>query len=1186
MNKTESHILRRYAWVLLFAAAVVLACVSVFGRGGTDYTDAAARRVSQILEERMDILDGYTSSALEQDRDGWLDLEGLPEDMVIYRYVEDTLQSWCHQFSVDNDDISHRMIVQRFPDLRYNLVSPLTQVDTSVSFLNIGPKWYLTYCRTADDGTLVIAGLEVKNSMDGATVNGVNPRLKLPDHFSLYPVSWSGGAAVSVRGRPLIKILQENAQANPMLPDGVSLWISFFLFVAGAFLFLNLRKNLRNMGIVLFGLTLLCGGFYLLGRGLQTTALLFSPTIYADGPWRYSLGAVLIINLYIVLVICCLYTVRSQLLRRVLENPGRRKTAAALLCLLLVLLPVYIHLSFRSVLVNSNITLELYKVGSLNRFSAYVYLSWLSLLLMIPLLIQMLRPFLRRTFGFRFNVFSRRFRTIFSGICAVYMVAVTSLLGFDRERRRVEIWANRLAIDRDLAFEIQLRTVENSIANDPLISTLIAGRQDSRIILNRISESYLGRIAQDYDLTLYLLRETGDEAFMLRYFNERIVQGVQISDQSRFSYSQAASGRPWYIGDFTYYSAAQGVTHLVLSIESKAEKEGRGYAALLDNSVSGPVVLPARYSYAKYLNDKLVGYRGDYAYPTVLTGRLRSADADGEDYVITDSYVHFLTRISDDEFIVISRKNEDFTQYMVAGFMVALAAYLLLSLLAIGNRRKGTFQRNYYKSRMNTVLLLSLIATLAVMAIISVLFVYRRNEANVMTLMTSKISTIQALVQADARFYRSVEDFDAQGAASRLGDISEYVKSDITLYTTSGRVYHSTNPDVFERMLVGTRVNEEAYRNIRYENRRYYIHKERMAGRTFYMMYAPVFNEAGTMLAILAAPYTDSGVEFRTEAMFHAIFIITAFLILLILTRWITTRQVDKMFRPLINMGSKMVSARTGGLEYIIYDREDEISSLVRAYNLMVHDLSESSKQAAQFERDKAWSEMARQVAHEIKNPLTPIKLQIQRIIRLKARGDADWGEKFEQMAPVILESIDGLTDTANEFSTFAKLYSEAPVEIDLDRLASDEVALFDEKDNITFQYIGLQGATVKGPKPQLTRVFVNLLTNAVQAIENQQKEDAESGRKPKQGRIHLSLRNSTREGFYDIVFEDNGPGVGDENRARLFTPNFTTKSSGTGLGLAICKNILERCGGDISYSRSFTLGGACFTVRFPKLES
>ena len=241
---------------------------------------------------------------------------------------------------------------------------------------------------------------------------------------------------------------------------------------------------------------------------------------------------------------------------------------------------------------------------------------------------------------------------------------------------------------------------------------------------------------------------------------------------------------------------------------------------------------------------------------------------------------------------------------------------------------------------------------------------------------------------------------------------------------------------------------------------------------------------------------------------------------------------------------------------------------------------------------------MARQVAHEIKNPLTPIKLQIQRVIRLRDRQAPDWEEKFDQIAPVILDSIDTLTDTANEFSTFAKLYNEPHVLIDIDRLISDEISLFDEKDNISFQYFGLQGAEVMGPKPQLTRVIVNLLTNAVQAIENAHNEAMEAARGGQvlsgdgisassgaMGRIFVALRNSTRNGFYDIVVEDNGPGVRDENRSRLFTPNFTTKSGGTGLGLAICRNILERCGGEISYSKSFTLGGACFTVRLPKAE-
>ncbi len=87
-------------------------------------------------------------------------------------------------------------------------------------------------------------------------------------------------------------------------------------------------------------------------------------------------------------------------------------------------------------------------------------------------------------------------------------------------------------------------------------------------------------------------------------------------------------------------------------------------------------------------------------------------------------------------------------------------------------------------------------------------------------------------------------------------------------------------------------------------------------------------------------------------------------------------------------------------------------------------------------------------------------------------------------------------------------------------------------------------------------------------------------------GEVVVSLRNSSREGYYDIVVEDNGPGVSDENRAKLFTPNFTTKSKGTGLGLAICRNIIEKCNGEILYSKSFSLQGACFTVRYPKPDS
>ena len=339
------------------------------------------------------------------------------------------------------------------------------------------------------------------------------------------------------------------------------------------------------------------------------------------------------------------------------------------------------------------------------------------------------------------------------------------------------------------------------------------------------------------------------------------------------------------------------------------------------------------------------------------------------------------------------------------------------------------------------------------------------------------------------------------------------------------------------------------------------------------------------MITIMGAPFTDESFDFRSEAVTHSITIITMFMILLLLARFLIGRAVDKMFKPITEIGRKMNEVDINNLEYIVYERDDEVSSLVRAYNLMVHDLYNSTKQLTQAERDKAWATMARQVAHEIKNPLTPIKLQIQRLIRLKSNGNPAWADRFDEVSEEVLKQIDMLADTANEFSTFAKLYTEEPVEIDLDKLLKEEIDLFDSRENITFSYMGLEGARVSGPKPQLTRVFVNLIGNSVQAIENSQNEIREKGGEPFQGRIIVSLRLSNKDGFYDIVFEDNGPGVSDENRSKLFTPNFTTKSNGTGLGLAICRNIIEKCNGEILYSKSFSLKGACFTVRFPRMK-
>ena len=371
---------------------------------------------------------------------------------------------------------------------------------------------------------------------------------------------------------------------------------------------------------------------------------------------------------------------------------------------------------------------------------------------------------------------------------------------------------------------------------------------------------------------------------------------------------------------------------------------------------------------------------------------------------------------------------------------------------------------------------------------------------------------------------------------------------------------------------LGYRMREDPYYQLHYENEGYYIYKERVGKRVIYMLYAPIVGANGDVIAYISSPYTDNGRDFQLDALMHAFNVIVVFLILLIISSFSVSYFVDKTFMPLSVMSRTMRSGKLEKLENLGYNNDDEIMDIVNSYNRMVDDLRGNAKVLAQAERDKAWSEMARNVAHEIKNPLTPMQLQIQRVQRLKAAGDPAWQEKFDVMAGVLLDHIHVLTETANQFSDFAKLYSEDPVDVALDDMLREEVALYDNRPGVEFEYLGLPDVVVSAPRPQLIRVFVNLLNNAVQACED--RED---------GRVAVSLRNGSSPDFYEIVIEDNGPGVSEENIDKLFTPKFTTKSSGSGLGLSICRSILERCGASIIYSRSFRLGGACFTILYPK---
>lgn len=1187
MNKGWVTYKRMAAAGLVFA--LVLFVLSVVGVGNPGDTSRIAEVTSARVAKRLEVLDGYIDKTLQMDKVDEAAPMRIPDDMVMYHYVNDSLLTWNNQFPILNDRISTRLVFQRLTPVNNRLTSPLYDVGEEPEFMNLGSKWYVV---KAVHGTLndkVIAGLEIKNSFIddfSRNENGVNERLKIPARYSVLPLTETGGSPVIVDGIPLFKIACDSFRQSRYIDNSVLKWFSLLLLIVAMMVFLAGERKFRTYLVIVPVLTILTVVSYVWGTRMDGSLAMFSPSVFADGTF-FSLGALLIVNAYITLIIICTFLIKGRITRWLVgdESKAGRRLAVygSIIVVCMILVAIYIHTTLLSFITNSNVNLELYKIGRNALYSIIVYISYTGLLIGLLLMLQMLRPVFRRFTGRSMNVLSRKSLLVFAFLSAAYFSITAASLGFAKEQDRIMVWANRLAVERDLGLELQLRSVEDDIAGDNLISYLSASDNSSGIILNRITEYYLNRTRQSYDIEVIVFRD-GDRAGE-DILQDIIYNGEPIAEGSKFLFLSDTYGRGSYAGIFMYYQPESGLSRMIIQIRQNSSRNDVGYSRIMGQfRQPGNVNIHSFYSYAKYKSGHLSSYKGTYPYPTVPDSFRKYIDSGKDVSTLRRSgYVHFITEISDDEMIMITRPKRNSLLYFTSFSYLFLIMMLLTFILPKKKKQQNLLKNNYFRTRINVILFLSSFLILASMAAVSIMFVYKRNEDNMYNLMSSKVSTAQGLMEDKTRHIKDWNDLMNAAFAADLEDISNATKSDITLYSPGGKVFRSTSPEVFEKLIFGSRIDQDAFHKIRNRNQRFYISKETVAGYKFWNLYAPLLNEQGEIIAIMSIPYTDGNYDFRSEAFFHAALLINLFILLLLVSLFISTRLVNSLFSPLIEIGKKMTNADIDSLEHIEYQGDDEISSLVDAYNRMVGDLKDSSRKLAQAERDKAWSQMARQVAHEIKNPLTPIKLEIQRLIRLKNNNNPKWEEKFDQVTAVILEHIQILADTSNDFSTFAKLYTEEPVLMDLDKTLKEQLMIFDNKENIRFSYIGMENALVMAPRPQLIRVFVNLITNGIQAIEIRQKEQIERGEAPVEGRLLICLRNSIREGCYDIVFDDNGPGVHGENLDKLFTPNFTTKSGGTGLGLAICRNIVEKCNGTIFYQKSFGLGGASFTVTIPK---
>ena len=1140
--------------VALMVLALLVLGTSLLLRNLPENYERTARRFTESMESRMEKLEESMHEMLSTGEPG----EEFAEDMVLYSYRNDTLLDWRNQFPVFNDNIreGESFSLAASTRLRRSPYYPLAGITDEPQFTNFGPKWYIV--RSVSDGSrTVIGGLLVRDLLQGAD-GGISDRLYRNGSFTLEPLDYGSGYEIRIGDTPVLSLVPASESSSQSLLSW-PLWLALALNVLGSILFLAHRRTFRRYLIVIAGQSIILLLIWSLCRDVRDPMQLFAPVTYAGGKVFYSLGILLIVHLYILLAGALTYMIRRSVFRWCFRRNAAFRTALVGTASLaaMVLLCGHIHRSFTDILVNSGIFLELPKFQTLSALSWLVYASYLSLVLTIPLLAQFLRPAMRYFFRWRMDSLKRIPRIVFSVLAAAYFVVTASVVGQQKEQMMVGTWAGRLVMDRDISLEPRLLRMERNIRRDAVLTALVYGKGDN-----------------SYDIGFFRVNsyEPVDPATR-RILDEWVSVGEPIAPASSFLFSTDGRGRARYAGVFDYPSETLGDTRLIVCIESKGNREDRGYLSLLGIPSQGAVALPPIFSYARYRFGELVTQSGPVTYPTVLPERYAKRTGEGTNFVeAKGGTTHFVNCVSPDDTVIISRKKVALLNYIFAVFLLALLLTTVQVLIRPLRRRNPGLEKNYFNSRIQTVLYSSLVLFIFVVAGFSAYFVGSRSYNESRARMAARIGTIREQLQDHLRYSPSLSDISTADLASVLEEVSNATRSDLTLYSPEGKMLRSTALDLYRQMLLGSRVNDVAYRAIRKDHEPHYIVTESIRGRKFDATYGPVFNAGGELIGFVSVPFASSQSRLPADSVNYLVSILSIFLFLLLIVRYFLQRFLDRMFTPIVELGTKMDETDINHLEPLVYERDDEISTLVTAYNRMVSVLSDSTRKLAQAERDRAWSEMARQVAHEIKNPLTPIKLRLQMLIRMKESGNPAWTERFDEVAGVVLEHIDILADTASQFSTFAKLYSEDPVEFDLDNMIQEEISMFDTRENIRFSYFGLEGTRITGPKPQLTRVLVNLLTNAIQAVEGQQ-----------DGRVLVSLRVSSRDGFYDIVVEDNGPGVKEEHQDKLFTPNFTTKNRGTGLGLAICRNIVERCGGTIAYSKSFALGGACFTVQYPK---
>lgn len=522
--------------------------------------------------------------------------------------------------------------------------------------------------------------------------------------------------------------------------------------------------------------------------------------------------------------------------------------------------------------------------------------------------------------------------------------------------------------------------------------------------------------------------------------------------------------------------------------------------------------------------------------------------------------------------LIIKEKEQHSTlNYIVYGAYTFLAYWITVMLIVWIYLRTRNQQRpqSNFAGRYQLAFVLLLLVSFVGIFYVSFSYFSKNYKKKLVDELELKKHYIQNSLQEKYFWTQDLSTVSSQGLNFDLQELSYMYQTDINVYDNYGRLVGSSQPLIYNKNLLSRQISP-----IPFFGGNPSVNQEEFIGELpFLNGYSDFYNGDFVQIGYISIPLYISDEVVKSEIEDFLSVVIHIYLIIAFLSVVLSFIIGKQLSAPLLLIREKLRKMRLGQRnEKIDYQANNEIGQLVIQYNKTLDELERSAKSLAQTERESAWKTMARQIAHEINNPLTPMKLTIQQLQRTKKMNDERFEEYFERSSQTLIEQIDNLSRIAGSFSNFAKM-PEARHEIfDIAAKLYSVIQLFannadttkvlfnGEKDNIF----------VFADPEQMLQVFNNLLKNALQAIP----ED-------KTGIIETTI-NVTGQQVY-ISVKDNGKGIDSDLKDKIFVPSFTTKSNGMGLGLAISKNIVELAGGRIWFE-SLAGEGTTFFVELKRV--